>query len=186
MAAKIGVIAEDHSDIEVLYALTCKLTAENNFSFSKFVGRGCGKLRKKCHVWAENLIQRGCSCLVVVHDLDTNNESQLRAKLENSVKTVGFRGYLILIPIREIEAWLLVDARALRRSFQMKSEPRLPKRPENIHSPKEYLRKTVWQMTKKHYINTIHNKRIAEMIRTTQLNACQSFRPYPIFIASII
>lgn len=43
---RIGVIAEEASDIDVLYELTCKLTKENMFSFKRFIGHGCGKLRK--------------------------------------------------------------------------------------------------------------------------------------------
>ena len=83
---KIGVIAEEKNDVEVLYELTCKIINEREFSFKQFVGHGCGKLRRKCGAWAVNLLRRGCTHLVVVHDLDKRNESELRAELDSAIK----------------------------------------------------------------------------------------------------
>ena len=181
---KIGVIAEDITDIEVLYELTCKLTRENSFSFKKFVGRGNGKLRRKCSVWAKNLLERGCTYLVVLHDLDGNNESQLRTNLTNCVQSVKFKAHVILIPVQEIEAWLLADAKALKDVFHMVKLPKLPRNPEGIRRPKEKLRDIIWKTTKKYYGNTIHNKKIAAACQIHKLNICRSFRPYPKFITS--
>ena len=122
---KIGVIAEEYNDIDVLYEFTCKLTLERNFSFSKFVGHGCGKLKRKCRAWSHNLIRRGCSHLVVMHDLDNNDEDRLRKELENSLSDITFTGHLILIPVYEIEAWLLSDSLALKQTFGMKKTPKI-------------------------------------------------------------
>lgn len=182
MAIHIGVIAEEHNDIDVLYHFTSKLIPENSFSFSKFVGHGCGKLRRKCRAWAQNLIRRGCSHLVVMHDLDDNEESVLRQQLEQSVHDIAFTGSLIVIPVQEVEAWLLCDATALRNVFSMKKQPKLPARPERIRSPKEHLRALVWKASKKHYVNTIHNRRIASSMLIESLEVCKSFAPYPRFL----
>ena len=182
---KIGVIAEEYNDVEVLYELTCKLIKENSFSFSKFVGHGCGKLRRKCTAWAENLLKRGCVHLVVLHDLDHNHEDNLRLELTRCVRSIGFKGCVILIPRQEIEAWLLVDAKAIQTVFNMKKIPNLPTRPEEISSPKEKLRDIVWRSAQKHYVNTIHNKKIAAASRITKVKTCKSFLPYPAFVSSI-
>jgi len=179
---QIGVIAEEKNDVEVLYALTCKLINEHSFSFKPFIAHGCSQLRRKCMVWAENLLSRGCTHLVVLHDLDCNIENDLRAELNRYVRFVGFKGYVILIPVHEIEAWLLVDAKALQTVFTMKRLPKLPKRPEDVPCPKEKLRDIIWRETKKHYVNTIHNKRIAGASRISKVKTCRSFRPYPSFI----
>jgi len=183
---RIGVIAEDKSDVDVLYELTCKITEEADFSFKMFVGHGCGKLRRKCTAWAENLVRRGCSHLVVLHDLDNNIESELRAYLSSRVSDIGFDGYIILIPVREIESWLLTDALAIKSAFHMRKQPVLPGEPEKIMHPKEKLRDIVWNSTKKHYVNAIHNKKIASEIKIVRANKCQSFKPYPIFISTHI
>ena len=179
---KIGVIAEENNDIEVLYELTCKLIRENAFSFKKFVGHGSGMLRRKCEAWAKNLLQRGCTHLVVLHDLDENNENELRLKLMDCVQNVDFEGYVILIPVQEIEAWLLADAKALKDVFHMVNLPKLPKNPEVVKRPKKKLRDIIWKATKTYYVNTIHNKKIAAACRISKVKICKSFCPYPKFI----
>ena len=186
MATKIGIIAEAQSDIDVLYEITCKLTAENNFSFSRFVAHGCGRLRCKCRAWAQNLIQRGCTQLIVLHDLDDKDEIALRTGLKNDVSGIGFNGHIILIPIYEIEAWLLCDSTALQRTFNMTRTPGIPSQPERVRHPKERLRDIVWHECHRQYINTIHNKRIAAEIQIGQLNRCRSFRPYPSYLQGFI
>jgi hypothetical protein len=121
--------------------------------------------------------------LVVVHDLDRANEKLLRGELEKSIKDIGFVGKIVLIPIEELEAWLLVDAHALQTCFSMDAEPRVPRNPQSVASPKEYLRDLVWRCSKKRYVNTIHNKKIAALINIQKLKVCTSFIPFPPFIA---
>ncbi len=184
---KIGVIVEEDNDLDVLYQLTKKLVNSSRFSFKrKFVAHGCGMLRKKCKAWAENLLQRGCKHLIVLHDLDTHSESTLRKELEQHIKSIGFKAYLILIPIREMEAWLLVDSSALQKAFSMRKLPKVPTTPELIIDPKRKLAEIVWKDTRKRYTNTVHNSKIAALIQISKLNSkCRSFRPYPVFISSI-
>lgn len=181
---QIGVLAEEQNDVDVLYALTCKLVNPTNFSFRKFVGHGCGKLRNKCTAWAKNLLQSGCKHLILLHDLDNNNEANLRTELTSFVRSVGFDGYVILIPVREIEAWLLSDAEALRISFNMRRIPKVPTRPELVLDPKEKLEEIVWKYSKKRYINTIHNPKIAAAMEIRTLSICRSFQSYPNFVTS--
>ena len=181
----IGVIAEDRSDIEVLYALTCKLAESSQFSFKPFAGGGCGMLRRKCTAWAENLLSRGCTHLVVIHDLDNNNEIKLRQEIMQQVKGIRFKRYIILIPVREIEAWLLADPEAIQTVFSLRKMPKVPKSPESILSAKEKLRDIVWQCGQKRYVNTIHNRKIAEHATLARLQICKSFTPYPAFIKQV-
>ena len=180
---KIGVIAEEVNDVDVLYEFTCKLVEENKFSFKKFVGRGCGKLRRKCTAWAEDLKRRGCPYLVVIHDLDKHNETSLRTELSNSVHHIDFDRYVILIPIKEIEAWLLTDASALKTVFNMSRLPKLPNSPEQLQDPKKFLSDIVYKNVKKYYVNTIHNRKIAAEIKISEMENCKSFQPYSVFMS---
>ena len=179
---RIGVIAEEINDVEVLYELTCKIIAENTFSFRRFIGHGCGKVRRKCAAWSANLMARGCTHLVVLHDLDRHNEEELRKQLETSIAQQNFKGKLVLIPIEELEAWLLSDPIAIKKSFNMQKVPKIRKNVESIPSPKEYLAKIVDRNSKTTYLNTIHNKRIARNVKLTSVKRCGSFKPYPKFI----
>lgn len=81
MSKVIGVIAEDVSDVKVVYHILEKYLGAGGVSVKKFVGNGCGKLRQKCDSWADNLIQRGCEHILIFHDLDRNKEPELRRKL---------------------------------------------------------------------------------------------------------
>ena len=96
---RIGVIAEEKNDVDVLYELTCKVIAENSFRISHFVGHGCGKLRRKCRAWAENLILQGCTRIVVIHDLDNNTEAELRRQLDHELDGLRIERSLVLIPV---------------------------------------------------------------------------------------
>ena len=140
---KIGIIAEDQTDIDVLYKLTCKVIKENSFSFKRFIGRGCGKLRRKCSAWAQNLLLQGCQHLVVLHDLDCCNEDELRAELTHAIRDLAYKTKIVLIPVKEIEAWLLVDSTSLREVFGMRRSPKLPNNPELLGDPKREDRKSV-------------------------------------------
>lgn len=180
---KIGVIAEDISDVDVLYMLTCKLIDEKSFSFKKFVGQGCGKLRRKCSVWAEILIRRGCSHLVVLHDLDNYERDALYKELNSAIPRDDYIASKVLIPVREMEAWLLTDPIALKKVFNMQKQPKLPGDPEAVLDPKRELADIAWKYGKKRYVNTIHNVKVAEAMSISKAKMCKSFRPYPAFVS---
>ena len=187
MSTHIGVIAEDDSDVETLYELTCKIAREDSFKFRKFVGRGCSKMRRKCAPWARNLRERGCDHLVVVHDLDDRAESSLRAELEAMIPAVGFRSALILIPIREIEAWLMCDRPALKKVLGSSRLPDLPANPESIEDPKSELAQRIKVAGGGPYVHTIHNKKIAQECDVDSIEKrCDSFRPYVGFVRSAV
>jgi Domain of unknown function (DUF4276) len=181
---KIGVIAEQKNDVEVLEALTSKVISENSFAFKHFVGHGCGKLRSKCGAWANALLQRGCTCLVVLHDLDDRQEQELRTSLEASISNVSFSHSIVIIPIEELEAWLLCDAAALKHVFNMQRKPKVPANPEDTPSPKEFLTQLIARHSKTKYLNTVHNHKIAAQMELSTLTRCPSFERYPAFVLS--
>jgi hypothetical protein len=153
--------------------------------FKHFVGNGCGKVRRKCRSWACNLVSRGCSCVVVAHDLDWNDEPTLRAELESAVKSAQARAYVVLIPVREIESWLMCDADALQAAFRGRKRPRLPADPELLSDPKKELERLVWLTFRKQFLNTIHNAAIAKHIEPARLSPSNSFAPYPRFLHAL-
>lgn len=178
----LGVIAEDLSDVAVIKRLTAKVIPEREFSTKHFVGNGCGKLRRKCRAWVRDLSRRGCTHIVIVHDLDDADERELRPVLEECIDGVPVRGSLVLIPVREIEAWLLADAQAIKKVFNLQSEPVIPQNPELLPDPKRSLEDLVWRAGNKRYVNSIHNERLAEESRLGLIEKCRSFRAYPQFL----
>jgi len=71
-APPVGIIAEDDSDIDSARVLIHRISGNNKIGIRKFIGKGCGKIKRKCHAWANQLNMKGCSTLILIHDLDTN------------------------------------------------------------------------------------------------------------------
>lgn len=182
---KIGIIAEDDSDVAVLRELTLSLLKPKNVGFKRFVGDGCGKLRRKCAAWARILVQQGCRCIVLLHDLDVYDEKELRAMLEEAILTAEAKAKVVLIPKREIEAWLLYDGTAIARAFKAAQPPHLPGNPETIADPKKHLRDLIWKKYRKEYLNTVHNAQIARYINTAMLHRSASFSPHIAFTKKV-
>jgi hypothetical protein len=181
----VGIIAEDDSDVAVLHHITMNLLRPHTVGLKKFVGNGCGKLRRKCAAWALNLAERDCHWIAVVHDLDENNERELRSELQHAIAPAVFRARVVLIPKKEIEAWLLYDPRAIATAFREHTLPRLPGNPESLPDPKKHLGNLIWGTYKKKYLNTIHNAQIAKHIQAARLRGCPSFAPHFEFTAAV-
>lgn len=181
----LGIIAEDESDVVVVKELAFSLLKSRRLGTKHFIGHGCGKLRRKCGAWAYNLARRGCKWLAVVHDLDTYNERDLRTKLATAIAGVRTDASVILIPKREIEAWLLYDSSAIAAAFGERKRPKLPGNPESLPDPKAFLNDLVRKLYRKEYLNTRHNEAIAKHISLSRLRKASSFAPYPLFITRI-
>lgn len=176
-AIQIGVIAEDKSDVEVIKVLIKKYTDASKFSVKNFVGNGCGRLKNKCKVWAEALIDRGCEYILVIHDLDREKENKLKTLLQSKLPEKNFPKLLIVIPKEELEAWLLGDPEAIKSVFSLKELPKNYLNPETVPSPKEEIGKIVWAIAKKRYLNTVHNVKIAQLATIENLLKCGSYSP---------
>jgi hypothetical protein len=175
---QIGIIAEDSSDVEVINEILSKYFNQNSYSIKKYIGKGCGKLKRKCAVWAIDLRKRGCQHIFLFHDLDRNDELGLREELEEKVDTKRYRNSIVIIPIQEIEAWLLSDPNAIKLTFGLQKNPKKIVNTETIDSPKEYLRDLVWRIGKVRYLNTVHNSKIASLTSLNNLVHCKSFKSF--------
>jgi hypothetical protein len=182
---RIGVIAEDDSDVAVIREITLTLLSPYCIGFRSFVGDGCGKLRRKCGAWASVLIQQGCPWIIVVHDLDDYNEAELRELLAGTLANSNPTVSVVLLPKREIEAWLLYDPAAIAGVFNKTIRPTLPGDPESVLDPKKYLRDLIKKIYAKQYLNTVHNPLIAKRINVNLLRRATSFAPHPVFAAAV-
>ncbi|SRR5260370_5389988 len=183
--SRIGIIAEDNSDVDVIRSIVGKI-ARRKFGVDKFVGHGCGKLRSKCRAWSGNLRERGCTLLILVHDLDRANLGVLNASLAAALTPCPITLNIIVIPVREIEAWLLADHEAIRKAMNLSKAIGKIKNPEAITRPKEHLRDLVWVRSghKSRYVNSIHNVKIAEACSIANLRRCASFKPLENFLSA--
>jgi len=179
---KIGLIAEDKSDIDILKEIALKVIPSRKVGYKGKVGKGCGKLKRKCQAYADNLIRQGCSWIVLVHDLDQCDVATLRGELEKAISTIDEKIRVVIIPVRTIESWLLYDPRAIALAFNESRTPSLPGMPESLSDPEKRLKDIIWKTFRKRYLNTVHNARIAHYINLTQLRKARSLLPYPRFL----
>ena len=183
MAVRIGIIAEDLSDIEVLKILVKKVS-KKTFSISHFVGKGCGPLARKTPGWCKNLWLKGCTHILLIHDLDRNDLSNLRSKLEAILYQAPQQFKAVVIPSEELEAWLLSDTAAIAKALNLQKGFKEIHHPETVPSPKEYIGEMVRKISnnQRTYVNTVHNRLIAQELDVDKIkNKCPSFSGFASF-----
>ena len=185
MSRVFGVIAEDKSDVAVIREILSMYFESQSFSLKHYAKGGCGKVKRKCSSWAKNLHMRGCQIIIIVHDRDKNNVNYLQKDLKNRIEAANIDNYLIVIPIQEIEAWLLADPGALMAAFNLRERPKIVADTESIDSPKYYLRKLMRSRYNKIYIHTTHNAKIASHMNIENLRKCQSFKVLDEYLSSL-
>lgn len=188
MTTRLGVIAEDHSDVEVIHEIALKVAPAAPPVIRRFVSHGCGKLRSKCSHWAHTLSQQRCDALIVIHDLDDSHLPTLLAQLRQALTPCPISRNMILIPIREIEAWLLSDHVAIRSAMKLKKPVPKIANPQSIFRPKERLEEIVYSLSgkTKRYVSTVHNKKVAAELDLKRLRRCDSFIPLEEFLRANI
>jgi hypothetical protein len=179
----LGLIVEDESDVDVVGELIGKI-ASKRVAVRRIKAYGCGKMRAKCKAWAESLRAQGCTLLILVQDLDSANLRELEVELMAALTPCPISNFLIVIAVREIEAWLLADHDAITRGMGLKRRVSQQSNPEAIVNPKERLRNIVHERSSglKFYVNTVHNKKIASYLTPSKLRRCASFVPFEDFI----
>jgi hypothetical protein len=181
----VGIIAEDECDVDSARILIHSITGRSDtVVVRKFVGKGCGRIKRKCRAWASTLKTKGCKYLIMIHDLDRNDLARLRQDIENAVTPSPIKPYLICIPVEEMEAWWLTDPHAIQLALNLRKTPTIKGNPEYIPSPKERIGELVRQYSQKTkvYLNTEHNVKIAQHLDLTKAKRCASFNPFFDFV----
>jgi hypothetical protein len=185
---RVGIIAEDESDVDSVKVLMHRISENHAIDVKKFVGKGCGRIKRKCRSWASTLKAKGCRCLILIHDLDRNDLVQLRQRIEDAVSPSPIQPYLICIPVEEMEAWWLSDPQAIKLALNLRKTPNVKGHPEDIASPKERISALVRHYSDKTkvYMNTEHNAKIAVYLDLGKAKRCHSFVPFFDFVTKHI
>ncbi|MDD5759590.1 MAG: DUF4276 family protein [Desulfobulbaceae bacterium] len=183
---KVGIIAEDDSDVDAAKVLIQRIANKDNVAIKRFVGQGCGRIKRKCHSWARNLQIKGCRYLILLHDLDRNELKELQNDLDNAISPSPITPYLICIPIEEMEAWWLADPQAIQKALNLNITPKITGHPQDITSPKEHIESLVKKYSQKTkvYLNTKHNSLIAQHLDLDKARKCGSFLPFYDFVST--
>lgn len=180
-----AILAEDKSDAEALKVIIRKHLKNSAITVKTKGYGGCAPLRRKGAKDIQYWATEGVVHFVVCHDADANSPEDIRKAVTDKVLTPsGFADKCcIVVPVQEIEAWLIADETAICNvipSFAFEGHPN----PESIVSPKEWLvRKSRAANGKPLYSPATFNPEVAKHIRLDVVaRKCASFRA---FIASL-
>jgi hypothetical protein len=184
MRKKIGLIAEDLSDVQVAISFIKKIQPQKVFSYKYYLGKGCGDILGKCRQWADILKSQGCNYLIVLQDLDLSNLKEIFGNLNSALLKCKIENRVIVIPIMEIEAWLLSDHKAIKNAMNLKADVKKIPNPQSILDPKQKLAEIIYFCSgkKKRYINNVHNPKIASCVEISNIRRCDSFLPLEKFV----
>jgi len=106
-----GILGEDRSDCETLVALIRARSLRKKLSFRSKGYDGCGKMFRKGAKQIAAWAQSGVNRFVICYDSDGPNPAQrCQRVLQEIVKPSKVKGKsCILIPVQELEAWILAD-----------------------------------------------------------------------------
>ncbi|WP_051230666.1 DUF4276 family protein [Epilithonimonas caeni] len=183
----VGIIAEDNSDFDTIKTIINKFTRKK-LSYKKNIGNGCGKIKRKCKDYIDDLEKRNCDLVLLFHDLDRNDYKSLYDSLNYKIKGCNINKKFICIPVEEIEAWFLSDVDAIKNTFKIKKQFKIRGNPETIPSPKEFLQDLVYKNSNKTIVfnNVKHNNKIAENLDLNLVSkSCPSFNKLEKFLNNL-
>ncbi len=188
MIVVFGVIAEDPTDIEILQVLIRRLSNNSSLRIKGKGYGGCGEMLQKGAKQLQLFADFGCKRFVVCYDADgPNAKSRQQEAMEKiiSPSKLPAPDCLALVPVQEIEAWILADLDQAVPHVIPSWKPAPISGPESISSPKEHLTQLSRGSNKKpRYAYTIHNPQVARYLNLqTVSRKCPSFRPLEQFVA---
>ena len=180
-----AVLGEDRSDAETIVILIKRILRDDRATVRKKGFSGCGELRKKAAGQLRLFREKGASRFVICHDADGSDPGPVRRLLEQeAVVPREFREHCgIVIPVQELESWILADPHAVAqviRQFKIPSSSS----PEFVENPKEeLLRLSRRGRTRPLYAPAVHNPKIAEHLDLKIVaSKCPSFLPLRDFV----
>lgn len=159
-----GILGEDRSDVEVIDRLIRRISKNERMRIKEKAYDGCGDLLCKGARAIQTLYEVGVSKFVICYDSDDGdpnekyNEVVRRIIQPSNVDST----FCALIPVREIESWLLADLDAVKKVFTSFRVDREIRNPEKDGNPKRTLEKLLRREDNKPcYSGSVFNSKIA-------------------------
>ncbi|AGW89714.1 hypothetical protein N234_06702 [Ralstonia pickettii DTP0602] len=177
-----GVIGEDKSDVEVLRHIIERLSPAGKKVVVRTKGyNGCAEMLRKGAKQLMAFEREQCHRFVVCYDSDREDPAQrLKRLISDVIKPAAISGPLCaLVPIQEIEAWILADLPAVTNIIQSWVPTEKYPSPENVKDPKEELVKLSRNVVRRpRYSYVMHNPQVAKFLDLDVVyRKCISFRP---------
>ena len=179
-----AVLAEDRSDVDVLKAIIARLHSLTKPAHKPAIlGKGydgCNEMLRKGARDLINFSRRECKRFVVCYDSDREDPARRRQRVLNEVVKPSGVGdpICVLVPVQEIEAWILADLDAVQSVIKGWRAKKPIANPEGIKDPKEYLIRLSRENGKPLYSHATHNPVVARSLDLEKIHGkCPSFRP---------
>jgi hypothetical protein len=178
--ARYAVLGEDLSDGETLRVLIRRLAGNERLTVKIKGYDGCGQLLRKGARDLDEFLNQGYDRFVVGYDADRDDPAVRLATARAQVvdrSRAALSACCIVVPIEELEAWLLADVAAVSKKWPgWRPEPVAS--PERVPSPKEYLEKLSRDSQRRpRYSHAVDNPILAGLIDLERVEKkCPSFR----------
>ena len=181
-----AVLAEDRSDTDALAVLIKRITGKTNAKILRKGFSGCGELCRKAWSHFLDFADQGATHFIICHDSDSPDPDPARSKINDAlnakIKLTDYR-YKIVVPVQELEAWIIADEVAINKvipTLFIKPQPQ----PETRANPKEWLiRESQRGRSRPLYFPTVMNARVAEFLDLDKVRGkCNSFNEFYDFI----
>lgn len=179
-----AIIGEDDSDVNTVTVLVRRLKKNMHLPIKKKGYSGCAELLRKGAKQLKAYAEVGAKRFIIVHDADGPHTSEVEQKVRDRIiKPCGLSGCMAVIPVQELEAWILADVPAVAHVFE-RWQPDPIESPELIPSPKEYLERLSKNAKKRPlYVHAIHNEKVAGHLDISILKRkCPSFVKFAKFV----
>lgn len=180
-----AVLAEGHSDALMLRTIIERLGvsfADSKPRVKEKGYNGCGELMKHGARDLKALSKLGYTRFVVCFDADQGCPERKRSEVLQRIFRPASIPHPVcaLVPVQEIEAWILADLDSLGRLFPTwRGRPAPIASPENVRNPKEHLKRLTQDAGgRPKYDHANHNQHIAHHLDLNQVQLkCPSFSP---------
>ncbi len=174
-----GILGENESDVATLTVLVRRLAKDDSLPIT---GRG--------YEGASEMLRNGarqvglfqslydCKRFIVCHDADGPDPAPKRLLVQQRIvkPSAVADACCIVIPVQELEAWILADIECAVRVFSS-WRPSPIRNPESIASPKEFLvRFSRDSKRRPRYNHVVHNEKMAMHLDLEKLERkCPAF-----------
>jgi hypothetical protein len=180
-----GILGEHDSDANTLKVLVRKLVGNDSLTVKAKGYGGCGKLLKDgardLRLFKELMLTR----FIVCHDADGPDPNENRdLVMERIVRPSGLaQDCCIVIPVQELEAWILADIECAPKVFGSWRPAPIPN-PEGIPKPKEYIERLCYSdKPRRRYKHAVDNERMARHLDVEKVaRKCAEFSKLRTFV----
>jgi hypothetical protein len=182
-----GVLGEDKSDVATLKVLMRRIADDKGLTIHGKGYEGCSEMLRKgatqLRLFSDT---HGCKKFVVCYDRDKGDVDERRKEvIDEIIVPSGLNAeFCIVIPIEEIEAWILADLVSVTKIFTGWRPDKDFVNPEGEKDPKELVEKLSRMANgKPRYDHATHNEKVAQHVSLdTVAKKCPSFVPLVKFV----